>query len=212
MKPWMLAVMSGAPQLVTKTYTSSQTITIPLGVSQLEAVVGEGSDGAASGYAVDTITVANVARLSSQTSGATRTREYVFNLAASETDKFIGSGERTVSYTGWIHYVGQDNLVQTFSSTRSVRVRGNRRSSNFGGGSSASTITYADYQTYARVEIEVEQGPTNGSASTGFGKTFAGGAGGPAVPTTYNNVPVKGGDPYQLVIPVGGSITISYYL
>jgi hypothetical protein len=53
--------------------------------------------------------------------------------------------------------------------------------------------------------------PTTGDSTTGFGKTFPGGYGGPASPATYNEVAVTPGQSYSLVIPSGGSITISYY-
>ena len=46
MKPWMLALASIRRELVTATYTSSQSVTIPFGVSRLETLVGEGADGA----------------------------------------------------------------------------------------------------------------------------------------------------------------------
>ena len=45
MKPWMLALMSGAPELVTKTFTSNETWPVPLGVTNLVTVVGKGGDG-----------------------------------------------------------------------------------------------------------------------------------------------------------------------
>lgn len=53
--------------------------------------------------------------------------------------------------------------------------------------------------------------PTNGDAATGFGKVFGGGVGGPAVVTTFNNIAITPGASYNVVVPVGGSITISYY-
>lgn len=53
--------------------------------------------------------------------------------------------------------------------------------------------------------------PTNGSATTGFGKTFPGGAGGPAVEQGFNDVPVTPGQAYPLSIPATGYIKISYY-
>jgi len=52
---------------------------------------------------------------------------------------------------------------------------------------------------------------TTGAAATGFGKTFPGGTGGPAPTTTFNNVPVTPGASYNLNIPAGGSITITYW-
>lgn len=52
---------------------------------------------------------------------------------------------------------------------------------------------------------------TTGANATGFGKTFPGGVGGPASAVSFNDVAVVAGQPYNMVIPAGGSITISYY-
>lgn len=52
---------------------------------------------------------------------------------------------------------------------------------------------------------------TTGASTTAFGKTFPGGAGGPASPTSFTNVTVTGGSSYSIVVPAGGSLTISYY-
>lgn len=51
---------------------------------------------------------------------------------------------------------------------------------------------------------------TTGASATGFNKTFPGGFGGPAGLTTHLNVPVTPGEPYEIKVPTGGSITITY--
>lgn len=51
---------------------------------------------------------------------------------------------------------------------------------------------------------------TVGASSTGFGKTFPGGNGGPASITTFTNVAVVSGDPYNIVVPTGGEVTINF--
>lgn len=52
--------------------------------------------------------------------------------------------------------------------------------------------------------------PTTGPSATGFGKVFPGGTGGAAANVSFNNVPVTAGSTYQVVVPSGGSITITY--
>jgi hypothetical protein len=52
---------------------------------------------------------------------------------------------------------------------------------------------------------------TTGQAATGFGQTFPGGYAGPATPVSFQNVAVTPGQTYQVFVPYGGSITISYY-
>ena len=64
---------------------------------------------------------------------------------------------------------------------------------------------------YSDTSGEVTSPATTGASATGFGQTFVGGYGGSATPRTVNNVAVTPGGSYQLVIPSGGSITISYY-
>jgi hypothetical protein len=51
---------------------------------------------------------------------------------------------------------------------------------------------------------------TTGAAATAFDNTFKGGTGGAAPTTTFNNVPVTPGAPYNIVVPPGGSITITW--
>lgn len=54
---------------------------------------------------------------------------------------------------------------------------------------------------------------TTGASATGLGKTFPGSYGNttPAV-TTFPSVPVTGGASYNIVVPAGGLITVTYYL
>lgn len=74
--------------------------------------------------------------------------------------------------------------------------------------------TYFFYQDcYAFTDTSGLQGsPTTGASATAFGKTFPGstGSGAPAV-TSFAGFAVTLGDPYPVVVPVGGSITITYY-
>lgn len=72
------------------------------------------------------------------------------------------------------------------------------------------TATQTCYDFNASTEI-VPGSSTNGANTTGFGKTFAGGVGTNATPVTYNNVPLTSGATYNLVVPAGGYITITYY-
>lgn len=51
--------------------------------------------------------------------------------------------------------------------------------------------------------------PTTGASSTGLGKTFVGGSP-TAVSSSYSNVAVVAGTAYPIVVPAGGSITITY--
>jgi hypothetical protein len=78
--------------------------------------------------------------------------------------------------------------------------------------STPSDPTYSSsQQCYDFTQHSTSNPPTTGASTTGFGKTFPGGTGGAATPVTYNNVAVTPGASYKLVVPAGGSITITYY-
>lgn len=74
-----------------------------------------------------------------------------------------------------------------------------------------SGVTYNCYD-FADASYVDSTSPTTGADTTGFGKTFPGGYGGPASVTTYATpFAITPGGAYSLVIPSGGSLTISYY-
>lgn len=52
---------------------------------------------------------------------------------------------------------------------------------------------------------------TTGGSSTGFGKTFPGGVGGAASVTAFSNIAITPGATYNIVVPPGGSLTITYF-
>jgi hypothetical protein len=53
--------------------------------------------------------------------------------------------------------------------------------------------------------------PTTGAPTTAFGRSFPGGTGGAASVTTLTNLIVTPGASYSIVVPTGGSLTITYY-
>lgn len=54
--------------------------------------------------------------------------------------------------------------------------------------------------------------PTTGTSATALGKTFPGSYGNTAPqPTAFSEVPATAGTSYEIVVPSGGSVTISYY-
>lgn len=52
---------------------------------------------------------------------------------------------------------------------------------------------------------------TTGAPTTAFGQTFPGGAGKAATDTTINNIAITPGATYNIVVPPGGSLTITYF-
>jgi hypothetical protein len=74
-----------------------------------------------------------------------------------------------------------------------------------------STVYYRKIVCYYHRVRTVGGSPaTTGASATGFGKVFPGGAGGPASDVAFTNVPVTAMASYSVVVPTGGSITITY--
>lgn len=76
------------------------------------------------------------------------------------------------------------------------------------------TVDYVQSCTiYQYDPLPYDSPPTTGPSSTAVGKTFPGSYRNtaPAV-TTFKNVPVNGGTSYNIVVPAGGLITVTYYL
>lgn len=200
------------PKVVTLTFTSSQTVTIPAGVTKLDTLVGKGQDGSGGGYESETFTIASVSKSSSQFGGTPENNQAVISDGVLEAEKFNqSSGERRVTYTSYTHRVGTDDLVQVTTASRVARIDGAASVSvRDGTGGAGGRITY-NMATTPRVTVtalSLKNG-TTGANTTGFARTFEGGSGVPATPVNLSNVAVTPGS-YQLVIPTGGYITITY--
>lgn len=209
MKPWMLAMTGRQRVLKTLTFTASATWIAPTTTDALISLVGEGADGSGSSWTTGNITLASASKFPSNSGGYAADRSEVTAHGLGQESAFSGSGERTVNYTLRNFRVGPDNLTQVSDSALTSRVRGSYTTTI---GNSSGALIYDNTSTaYFRISIERESGGTTGASTTGFGKTFPGGVGGAAAPVTYTNQPVIGGTSYQMTIPAGGKITISYY-
>lgn len=75
--------------------------------------------------------------------------------------------------------------------------------------------THSSNQTCYAYDLYSESPPepaTRGASATGLGKTFAGSLGNvQQTETSFANVPVTGGASYNIVVPAGGRITVTYY-
>jgi hypothetical protein len=173
-----LAACGGVQSLVSTTYNTSQTITIPAGVSTLALVSGQGAAG--------------------QPEFSYFVRDYTKKTTIYNRRNDLGG--QVVTLDGGTTY-GNSGIAPANYCTAESPYQGN-------GGVYNYTWTCYDFTDTSHYEVDPA---TTGSSATGFGKTFPGGTGGPASSTSFNNVAVTPGAPYNLVIPAGGSITISYY-
>lgn len=79
--------------------------------------------------------------------------------------------------------------------------------------SSPYSSTQACYSNFVDTSYNYTPPPTTGAAATGLGKSFPGSTGDVAQTTTsFTNVPVTGGASYNIVVPAGGLVTVTYYL
>lgn len=173
-----LAACGGNQALITKTYTSSQTVVIPAGVSTLVSVSGQGANGSPSSSTFvnrysDHLTSYNQRNdIGGQTSTTDQGTTYVVHNGATPTDyctsktAYLQNG--ITNYTWFCH-------------------------------------DFSDASYYSTSPA------TTGASATGFGLTFPGGAGKAATSTAFSNVAVTPGGSYPIVVPAGGSITISYF-
>lgn len=202
MNPAMMAAVFSPRILQSRTYTASATVIIPPMMTRLETVVGQGQAGGASA----TIPVVNVFFVGAGSGGHPAANDWS-NMQAPAAAALAavnsgGSGSYT-DITLFKYANGTEDLAggpASFSSAIAgsavLRLDSGWRTS---GPITASGAAIIDYQR------------ANGADATGFGQTFPGGVGGAATPVSLTNVAVTPGASYGLIIPAGGSITITYY-
>lgn len=210
MAPWMIAMLSGKRRLITETYTASRTWVCPLGVSNLVSVVGKGQNGTNdSSVAANAAVIDVIYRTDASTGTGYATWGNFQGIAAAVAADINDNG--SASFNQSIVYVWPDGTNDLTSYAQSITgaVPG-----------SASAATDAGWQTSGEisnsgsnfVNYSASVPGVAGSNTTGFTKTFSGGAANTAaIAVTYNNIAVVGGMSYSLVIPAGGYITLSYY-
>lgn len=210
----------------TLTYTSSQSIAIPAGVTSLNYVSGKGADGtpATSGYyEPNKNQSAYVTSVSGQNNnnggsvgypGGTLYWDYMQSNGSTDVKNINGGGSGTIARYDYTQYSNGYSL-STSSVAFNNAVPGSAYTYTSGGWKTTGPVVNGDigfmYVAWQEYGDYVSGDPaTTGASATGFGYTFPGGNGGAASPSTFNNVAVVPGQAYQLNIPSGGSITIQY--
>lgn len=172
----MLAACGGGQALTTKTYTTSQAVVIPAGVSNLVLVSGQGAAGTPSGTQYVAL--------------------YSRNTKTYNVRNDIG-GQVVVGDQGTDFFYGATPADYCDPATEYMQ-------------NGVKNVTQTCY--FFKDASYYDTTPaTTGAAATGFGKTFPGGVGGPASAQSFSDVAVVAGQSYNIVVPAGGSITISYY-
>lgn len=213
----MLALLASSPVLVSKTFTSSQSFTVPMGVSNLVSLSGKGQDGTPATPATRISnaqgdTVQGFASGTGTTSGALSWNDFqaditsVFNAVNAGG---TGSGY-VVNYSGYPNSNTYSTSLYQYAYLNAVPGTASVFTST--GWKTSGAIVPGDNGYFVINYTESYTIPaTTGTDTSGFGKTFAGGVGGPAATSSFTDVPVTGGASYNLVVPSGGPITITYY-
>jgi hypothetical protein len=210
------------------TFTTSQTWTSPVGVTNLITVVGKGADGTA---AVPPTYDGDVPRIGTVTVilgfNSTPSSPYgsgntpgSWSWAASQNDaptcastiNLGGSGSVNgyiITQYGTEYHYDFTTITYTNAITGSATVSTDAGWKTSGlvvdGDNGTSYVHWAELGSYSG-----GSSATTGANTTGFSKTFSGGVGVTATTTTYNNVTITASTGYPLVVPSGGYITITY--
>lgn len=187
MKPWMMLLMvgggAGTRSLMTQTFTSNATWVAPATTTRLETASGSGAAG-------------------TPPSGGTPDQHGWFTL-------FIDT----------FHRRDTGEPVQTSSQGPNV-MDGSPMPDNYCDPQQFFTLeessVYSDVTTcYSHLSVTVAgtpgTAPTTGANTTGFGQFFPGGTGGAASTVSFTAVPVTPNTGYPIVVPSGGSLTITWY-
>lgn len=215
MNAWLAALVSGGAQLVTKTFTSNQSFTVPFGVSSID-MSGKGADGTASysstrtAYAQGDVVTGHL-NGTGNISGAYSWSD--FQDLSSRVAQVNGGGSGNFSYAIYDGYLNTNTYtLGSAQTTYSGAIPGTASMVTSPGWHVSGAVLGSDYGFSQVQYTQAYTVPaTTGADSTGFGKTFPGGVGGAASTVSFTNVAVTSGSSYNVVVPSGGSITISYY-
>lgn len=222
-------------KLTTVTFTSNGTWTAPGNVSLVTTLSGKGSDGVSDYTTSGNVTFINAYFSSDSTTPITGTWQDAINfITPYVTTMNTGSGVSSIAIpatfggSGSTLRVNSSNFgtyLLTASYTETVNyVKGTAAVNAYrwppSGVSASSVPTYADisgnWPEFITVDFTRYVYGNAGNPSTGLGQTFPGGAyvaptGYPATTTTYTNVSVTPSTSYSIVVPTGGTVSISYY-
>lgn len=218
------------PTQTTQTFTANATWVAPATTSSITTLVGKGSDGTAAGAPYNDPSTSRSAVVATNR-GLQYLHDdapYTYNNTAGQWDWSFsqneGPGKSATINAGGSGSVGTSYVEQYVNNyhyeldtiTFTNAIAGSATFSTSAGWKTAGPVASGDFGTTTLAWSELGAAhagtsATNGSNTTGFGFTFSGGVGGSAAPVTQSNVAVTPSSSYPLVIPAGGSITITYF-
>lgn len=199
----------GAKTLQTVSFTANGTWVAPVGVNLLLTLVGQGAPGVAASTVGDSDLVVDVnyEAVGTGTAGSsdwtTAQNAANFNLAQGTP-----GGSVTFQRLDLIKY-GDGTETASVTNVNASSVVAASAHLVYTGAWQASGAIAADGAAYVYYDVLIPA--TTGASSTAFGHTFVGGTGGAATPVSYTNEVVVPSTSYPIVVPSGGSVTITYY-
>jgi hypothetical protein len=208
---------------ITQTFTSNTTWVAPVNVSNLITVTGQGGDGTPGYWEALFNPLHYVQQTLSSGSPATLDWGPLYSSAQSAIVALNSGGAlaRTAPnnipfvfyfinpsdvYIPGANYTGLLN-GKTIRGTATLGITGSPLTS---GQVLYSQLSVSFIGWFIDGTMEVFVDATVGASTTAFGYTFPGGTGGAATPVTYSNVAVTPGASYPIVVPAGGSVSITY--
>ena len=212
--------------LITQTFTSNTTWVAPAATSVVSLMSGAGAPAIADAYypSYPIVVAGGVPQggtgLANPPFGQWATLYSVITAGAAIVA--ANSGVNNLAFNTLVfYYLGTDDTYNIFSSSGTYWVSGNSYTIGpfVGSPLTSGNVTYSQGTNAWALSAAVYGLGQDGSATTGLGKTFPGGTltgtepyrtAVPAVTTTFTNVVVIPGASYSIVVPSGGSLTITY--
>lgn len=223
----MFAATKGvaSPRLRTATFTSSTTWVAPAATNLITTASGYGGPATADYYA-PSIGVATAAATTSSYLGAPNppygqwSDLYAVVTAAGNTIA-SNSGLNKRSFASLYYDVGPDDRYSTLNLYYDHWITGNTYSivPFIGSPKTSGNVLYSDGTAFWVVYTAGYVLGSDGLSTTAFGRTFPGGTLSGSEPTrttvaptttNFTNVAVTPGASYSIVVPSGGSLTITY--
>jgi len=226
-----LLATAGPVVTTTVTFTTNQTWTSPVGVTNLITVVGKGQDGApavppyydpAVTRDATVVTIRGFQYVSTNSPYGYNDVSGTWDWSSSQNDAPNAASTLNIGGTGTVYGMsliqyGVEYHYDVVPINFTNAITGSATSSTDGpsfwktSGPVASGDWGNSYVTWHELgAFHSGVSATTGASTTGFSKTFSGGVGVEAATTTYHNVTITASTGYPIVVPSGGYITITY--
>lgn len=205
-------LMAAGGQLVQVTFNSSGNWTAPAGVTLVEKVEGRGQNGTPLASAI------GYAEGASATYWASGTGNTPGVFTWTSMNNFLNSARDQINAGGASGNVTLPTVQQYTTDSYSYfgiqvpytnPIPGTAVIEDVSGTWGTSGNVTASGERRIKYSYPVQ--PTNGTASSALGKTFAGGVGAPAVASDQGPANVIPGNVYPINVAPGGFVTLSYY-